>query len=325
MGEKTVTLVTGANGFLGAWIVRTLVARGHRVRAFVRAQSDRRNLDPVRDQIEFAVGDLLARETLDRALSGCDALIHTAGAILTHPRDGLRVWAQHYTGTVNTFAAARAAQIERIVYTASIFTLGAGTQKQPADETHGQPFTPSVFPYWHAKVEAQAHAQALDAPIVFVYPTFCFGPGDVNLSSAGELLDYLRGHLPLVTDTGINVIDVRDAALGHVLALERGRIGEKYLLAGVNTPLRDLFARAGQIAGHKRAPLVIPHRWMLPAGWFLEKILRHPPLDFATAQIAQVFWYYNGAKARRDLGLATRPLDETLRDAIAWFRAEKIL
>lgn len=325
MGEKTVTLVTGANGFIGSWIVRGLVERGHRVRAFVRPRADLRNLADDCQRIEICQGDILLPDTIARALIDCNAVIHTAGSILTHPRDGARAWQMHYIGAVNLFDAARNAGIERIVYTASIFSLGAGWHNRSADETYAKPFTPRHFRYCDAKQAAQAYAEKITTPIIFVYPTFCFGPGDLHLSSQHQLVDYWRGRLPGVTDTGINIIDVRDAALGHILALERGYSGEKYLLAGTNIDFPTLFKRAGEIAGRNRFTPVFPRRWMLPAGWLMEKILRHPPIDFATAQVAQEFWYYDGTKATRELGLTTRPLDETLRDALTWFREQNII
>lgn len=328
MGEETVTLVTGANGFIGSWVVRALVDRGHPARAFVRRNADLRNLQDYRDRIEIVTGDILDLDSLHRAIAGCRALIHAAGTVLTHPRDAERAWDMHYTGALNTLAAAREANVECIVFTASIFTLGAGWKDQPADEEHWQSFAPRGWDYWNAKVAAQREAESLRTaglPIVFVYPTFCFGPGDIHLSSSGQLVDYLRGRLPGVTDTGINVIDVRDAGLGHVLALERGQIGGKYLLAGENVAFRDLFVRAGEIAGRRQHTMVFPRRLMLPAGWLLERMMRHPPLDFATAQIAQYFWYYCGDKAARELGLTARPLDESLRDAIAWFREQGVI
>jgi dihydroflavonol-4-reductase len=328
VGEKTVTLVTGANGFIGAWIVRVLVERGDRVRAFVRPNADMRNLADVRARIEIATGDILDPASIARALVDCRAVLHTAGSILTHPRDNERAFQMHFTGARNVFASAQHAGIERLVYTASIFTLGAGWQNQPADEKHTKPFTPRNFRYADAKFLAQREAEKMCAaglPLVFVYPTFCFGPGDLHLSSQSQLVAYWRGRLPGVTNAGINVIDVRDAALGHVLALERGRRGEKYLLAGTNIDLPTLFKRAGEIAGRARFLPVLPRRLMLPIGWLAEKILRRPPIDYATAQVAQEFWYYRGDHAQRELGVTTRPLDETLRDAFAWFRAQKIL
>jgi dihydroflavonol-4-reductase len=336
VGEETVArgenlrkvLITGANGFIGSWIVRALVDRGHPARAFVLPNADLRNLEDCRGRIEIVTGDILDLDSLHRAMEGCRAVIHTAGSILTHPRDGERAWQMHYAGAVNVFDAARAANLERIVHTASIFTLGAGWKDQPADEAHAKPFAPRNFRYYDAKVAAQKLAEercAAGLPIVFVYPTFCFGPGDIHLSSSGQLVDYLRGRLPGVTDTGINVVDVRDAALGHVLALERGRIGEKYLLAGADVTFRDLFARAGEIAGRTLRVRVFPRWLMLPTGWVIEKVIRQPPLDFATAQVAQEFWYYRSDKAARELGLAVRPLDATLRDAVAWFRTQGMI
>ena len=234
----------------------------------------------------------------------------------------------HYRDALNAFAAARDAPVERIVYTASIFTLGMVWKAKPADEELWQKFVPRGWGYWNAKVAAQREAEALCAaglPIVFVYPTFCFGPGDLHLASSGPLVDYVRGCLPGGTDAGINLIDVRDAVPGHVLALERGCIGEKYLLAGSNVEFRDLFARAGEIAGRKHRRVVLPRGAMPPVGWLLERVLPRPPLDYATAQIAQYFWYYGGDKAAPELGLTTRPLDETLRDALAWFREQRMV
>ena len=328
MDAKNLVCVTGANGFIGSWIVRGLVERSYRVRAFVRPRADLRNLADCRNKIEIVTGDILTPESLDAALTDCWGVIHTAGSILTHPRDGERAWQMHYTGAANIFDAARRARVERIVYTASIFSLGAGWQNQPADETRGKPFTPRNFRYCDAKIAAQALAEnacTAGLPLVFVYPTYCFGPGDLHLSSQHQLVDYLRGKLPAVTDAGINIIDVRDAALGHILALEHGHIGEKYLLAGSDIDFPSLFKRAATLAGKNRLLFVLPRRLMLPAGWVLEKIMRHPPIDFATAQVAQEFWFYRGDKAARDLGLASRSLDETLLDAIAWFRENNFL
>jgi dihydroflavonol-4-reductase len=328
VGEKTVILVTGANGFLGSWIARTLVERGHRVRAFVRARADLRNLAPIRDQIEIATGDILDVDSLRRVMHDCRALIHTAGSILTHPRDGERAWAMHYTGAVNAFNVAQEMNLERIVYTASIFTLGAGWRERPADEEHGKPFAPKNFRYHNAKVAAQKFAEEkfrAGLPIVFVYPTFCFGPNDINLSSQKELVDYLRGRLPAVTDAGINIVDVRDAALGHVLALERGECGRKYLIAGTNSTFYDLFKRASAMAGHTHRLIVFPRQALLGVGLILERVSHEPIVDFATAQVAQEFWYYQSERAERELGFHARPLDTTLRDAIAWFRDDEKL
>ncbi len=252
---KNLVCVTGANGFIGSWIVRGLVERNYRVRAFVRPRADLRNLADCRDKIEIVTGDILTPESLDVALTDCWGVIHTAGSILTHPRDGERAWQMHYTGAANIFDAARRARIERIVYTASIFSLGAGWQHQPADETRGKPFTPRNFRYCDAKIAAQALAEnacTAGLPLVFVYPTYCFGPGDLHLSSQHQLVDYLRGTLPAVTDAGINIIDVRDAALGHILALEHGHIGEKYLLTGTDIDFPSLFKRAATLAGKNR-------------------------------------------------------------------------
>ncbi|MCL4488285.1 MAG: NAD-dependent epimerase/dehydratase family protein [Chloroflexi bacterium] len=321
-------LVTGANGFLGSWIVRMLVDRGHTVRAFVRPHGDLRNLDSCRNRIEIAMGDILQPDTLAQALEGCDAVVHSAGSIRTRQRESQEAWEMHFTGTANVLAAVRKAGLNRIVYTASIFTLGSGLKDSPADEMNSHPFAPHAFRYWQAKTAAQILAEkecAHGLPIVFVYPTFCFGPGDLHLSSAGQLVSYLRGRLPMITNTGLNVVDVRDAALGHVLALERGRVGDKYLLAGENVAFQVFFPRAGRMAGRLYATTVVPSALLPPVAWFAERLMHDPPIDYATAQITRRYWYYASAKAANELGFGSRPLDETLRDAIMWFREQKMI
>lgn len=316
-------LVTGANGFIGSWVVRMLADRGYTVRAFVRPTANLQNLRDERDRFEIATGDILKRDTLKRAMKGCSAVIHTAGNIITNPRDANSAWDMHFVGALNTFRAAREANLERIVYLASIFSMGPGLKDQPADEQNYQPFTPTHWRYWEGKKAAQERAEMLcriGLPIIFAYPVFCYGPGDIHLSSTQQVVDYLNGRLPAVTDKGISVMDVRDAALGQVLALERGRIGEKYLTVGQDIELPALFARVGKVAGRQIPLRVIPSELILSAGSVAERVMDQPPIDSATAQIAQYYWYFKGDKAVRELGMRARPLDQTLRDMIAWFR-----
>jgi dihydroflavonol-4-reductase len=305
-----------------------LADRGYSVRAFVRPTADLQNLRDERDRVEIATGDVLKRDSLKRAMKGCRAVIHTAGNIVTNPRDADAAWEMHFNGALNTFRAAREANVERIVYLASIFTMGPGLKDRPADEQNYQPFTPTNWRYWEGKKAAQERAEMLcriGLPIIFAYPGFCYGPGDIHLSSTQQVVDYLNGRLPAITDKGINVMDVRDAALGQVLALERGRIGEKYLTVGYNIEFPALFARVGEVAGRQIPLRVIPSGLTLSAGSVAERVMDAPPIDSATAQIAQYYWYYNGDKATRELGMRARPLDQTLRDMIVWFRERGLI
>jgi dihydroflavonol-4-reductase len=321
-------LVTGANGFIGSHIVRSLLKRDYQVRVLARPDADMRNLNGL--NVEIAQGDLLKASSVVDAAAGCEAVIHTAGWVNTHPFNNWRVWEINFVGAANVFTAAQMARVEKLIYTASIFTLGVGDDGQPAHESATDNLDHLNIAYVAARRAAQAKAEKLLAgglPIVFVYPTYCIGPSvhDFRASPQRQIMAFLRGQAPFYTSGGLNLVDVRDAAEAHVLALERGEVGSKYVIAGQDITFRDLFRRLGQAAGRRTLMLPVPQGAMLAGGWLMQWFSRTPLLDANTARLMRYRWYYDSSQAQRELGYTPRPLDETLRDTIAWLRENHYL
>ncbi len=321
-------LVTGANGFIGSHIVRALLERGYPVRAFVRHNADTRNLSWL--NIEIVRGDLLKASTVVDAAAGCRIVIHAAGWINTHPLNSWRVWQVNFIGTANVLTAALKAGVDKVIYTASPLTLGASADGQPANESVTDNLTHLEFPYLSASRAAQAKAaKMLDdgLPLVFVYPTCCLGPGihDLNASPYRQIIAFLRGRMPFYSSGGLNLADVRDAAEAHVLALQYGRIGQKYIAGGQNITFRDLLARLAKAADVRRLALPVPNAAILAGGWLMQWFSRKPLMDAATARLMRYRWYYDSTKAMTELGYSPRPLDETLRDTVAWLRENRYI
>lgn len=318
-----IVLVTGANGFIGSHVVRSLLKRGHQVRALVRPNADRRNLDGL--DVELVEGDLLKAGGVIDAATGCQAVIHTAGLVDTRPFSSWRVWEANLLGTSNALAAAHLAGVEKFVHTASIFSLGVGAQGQPVGEDVPYNLDGLRIPYIVARRAADAKAEELQAvgmPIVFVYPTYCIGPGvhDVRASPHRQIIAFLRGWMPFYSSGGLNVVDVRDVAEAHALALERGGVGSKYLAGGENVTFRELFTRLGTVAHRRQLMLPVPNAVVTAGGWAMQWFSRAPLMDAAAARLMRYYWYYDSSKAQRELGYSPRPLDETLRDTVSWLR-----
>jgi dihydroflavonol-4-reductase len=316
-------LVTGANGFIGSHIVRSLLRRGYPVRVFVRNNADTRNLSWL--NIEIVRGDLLKASSIMDAAAGCKAVIHAAGWINTHPYNSWRVWEVNFIGTTNVLTAAHKAGVEKVIYTASIFALGVSPDGQPANEGVTGNLNHLRFPYISARRAAEAKAaKMLDSglPLVFVYPTYCLGPGlhDLSASPYRQILAFLRGWMPFYSSGGLNLADVRDVAEAHVLALEHGGIGQKYLIGGENVTYRDLLAGLAKAADVRRLALPVPNAAILASGWLMQWFSRKPLMDAATARLMRYRWYYDSNKAMNELGYTPRPLDDTLRDTVAWLR-----
>lgn len=315
------TLVTGATGFIGSHVARQLLDRGERVRLLVRDPSKLAEVGIDADAVEIATGDLRDPATLPAALDGIARVHHIAGVIALGREDRRRMFELNVTTTRNLFAAARGANVERIVYLASIFALSGGTPR-PATET--DPWQQAALPVHYVQAKRAAELFARDCaregmPLVFVYPTFCYGPGDVYESSSALLTGFLRGRIPAYVDGGHNVIDVRDAAAGLIAAMDRGRTGERYLVGGTDVSFEELFAMLARLTG-KRAPLIkLSPGFARIAGRLAERVMAEPPLTEQMALMSARDWYYDDTKARRELGHTSRPLDATLRDAIDWF------
>lgn len=316
------TLLTGATGFVGQWIARTVPPGSGALRVLARRTSDLAALEGL--PVEVVEGDLLDGESLRRALDGVRRLYHAAGWISFKRRDSRRVWEVNYTGTANLLDAALAAGVERVVYTASIFALGhAGGPEQLVTEI--QQFNGHDLldiPYVRAKVHAEQAAEealARGLPLIRLYPGLCLGPGDTTRSSSAAIDAWLRGRLPaVVSGGGICLMDVRDAAAAHVAAMEQGVPGRRYLATGHNVTLEDLFARLKGITGRRRAPLQVPAGLAAPLAGMAERLNVLTAFDQAQARLMARYWWYDSTRAQEELGVRFRPLDETLRDTVLW-------
>ncbi len=319
------TLVTGATGFVGSHVVQQLLDRGEATRVLVRSPE---RLGPVGLQdhplLETAVGDLLEPATVTAALQGIERVYHIAGYISTRRSHREALHRINVDATVNLLAAARRAGVQRTVYLASIFALGAAEPPgyKPVNEGVRYNLADSGVEYFRAKRRAELHAyRCLDQgdPLVLVYPCYCYGPGDVNVSSSRLVQAFLDRELPAYIPGGQNIMDVRDAAAGLLLGMDRGEVGDQYLVGGTNLTNGELLTRLARLTGYPVPRLRIPRLLGRIAGRVAESVLAKPPLDEQSALVLGGHWYYDDAKARRELGYTSRPTDETLRDAIHWF------
>lgn len=321
------TLVTGANGFIGSHVAKRLLERGESVRLLVR-EPDRLaavGIDVKAPGLEIVVGDLLEPDTLRPALADIRRIHHIAGVISMGRADRQKMRELNVTTTRNLLEAVRGSQVERIVYLASIFALAGSTRDLV---TENSPWTLSEFPVHYVQAKREAELYVRDCaergmPIVFVYPTFCYGPGDVFESSSDLVLGFLRGRIPAYVNGGHNAIDVRDAAAGLIKAMDRGRIGERYIIGGENVRLDQMFELLRSITGRRGPRIKLPGKFVRSAARIAERTMRDPPMTEQIVLMSERFWYYDDAKARSEIGHTSRPLEQTIGDAVAWFHAER--
>ena len=325
------TLLTGATGFVGSAVARALIARGHRIRVLVRPTSDRRNLAGL--NVEPVLGDLTDAASLARATDGCRYVMHVAAdyRIWVPDPDGMR--RANIDGTVAMLRAAQTAGAERIVYCSSVAALGLTADGTPADET--TPVDPAalVSVYKHSKYEAEQAALELarqGAPVVIVNPAAPVGPRDIKPTPTGRMiLDAAAGRTPAYVDTGLNIVHVDDVAEGHMLALERGRVGERYILGGENLTLRALLTLIAEVVGGRPPAIRLPLPALWPVALAMEAVGRvsrfEPRVTRDTLRMARKKMFFSSAKAMRELGYAPRPARRAVEDAVAWLRAERRL
>ncbi len=321
------SLVTGATGFVGSAVARTLIAAGHGVRVLVRPTSDRSNVADL--PVEIAVGSLEDRESLDRALAGCTALFHVAADYRLWVPDPAAMMESNVAGTERIMKAAAEAGVRRIVYTSSVATLGRHPGGGSADETTPTREADIIGPYKRSKFEAEERVRAMIAaglPAVIVNPAAPIGPRDIKPTPTGRMIvQAASGRLPAFVDTGLNVVHVDDVAAGHLMAFERGRIGERYILGGENLALADILGKIASLTGRKAPRLRLPTAPLLPiaiAGEIAARLFGiEPMLTRDTLRMAKKRMYFSSGKAEAELGYRPRPADEALADAIAWFRS----
>ena len=322
-------LVTGANGFIGAALVRTLVEASHRVRALVRPTSDRRSLQGL--AVEFVQGDVRDRASLAAAVKGCGWIFHTAALYQLWARDRRAFYANNVEGTRNLLEAAWEAGAGRVVYTSTVGVFPPSRTGQPITEEIEGSVDQVCGDYKRSKFLAEAEALGLarrGLPVVVVNPSAPVGPGDWKPTPTGQMIvDYLNGKMWAYMDTGLNIVAVEDVARGHLLAAERGRPGQRYILGHENLTLRQIFAVLAEVSGIPAPRVKVPRGVVLPLGhlsqWVAEHLTGRPPqIPLDAARMAQHFMFFESRKAREELGLRPGPAAEALRRAAHWFAAQ---
>ena len=318
--------ITGATGFIGGNLVRLLLEEGHTVRCLARKGSDRRNLAGL--PAELIEGDLDDRGQLKDALEGCDAVFHVAALYSLWAREREAIYRANVAGTENLLAAARAAGVKRFVHTSSVAAIGVPAPGTLGDERLETSLPELVGDYKKSKylAERAARAAARDGlDVVIVNPSTPVGARDVKPTPTGEIiLRFLQGRMPAYVHTGLNLIDVEDVARGHLLAWERGRTGERYILGNRNVTLREMLEMLAAIAGRPAPRIAIPHAIPLAVAFVDEMILarffgKRPQVSFSSVQMSRKSMYYDASKAVRELGLPQRPIERALEKAVDWF------
>ena len=322
-------LVTGATGFVGAAVARALVRTGVEVRVLARPDSNLRNLDNL--QVEPVSGDLRHPASLRKALTGCQQLYHVAAHYALWAHDPSIFYDINVVGTRNLLEATREVGVERTVYCSTIGAIGLppagglGTEETPVS------FEQMAGHYKRSKylAEQEVHKLANEGlPVVIVNPSAPVGEGDVKPTPTGQVIvDFMKGRMPAYIETGMNIIDVDDVATGHLLAMEKGRQGERYILGSKNLLLREVFEILSKLTGLKAPALKLPRSAVLPLAylnhWFAN-FTGHPPrIPLEGVKMAKYKMHYDCSKAIRELGLPQHPPEVALEKAVRWFRDHK--
>jgi dihydroflavonol-4-reductase len=323
---QRIALVTGASGFVGSSVARLLVAAGRSVRVLMRPSSDRRNIAGL--DVESCEGSLEDGASLVAALDGCAELYHVAADYRLWVPDPAAMFRANVDGTRTLMEAALAAGVNRIVYTSSVATLGI-VPGGIADETTPSAYADMIGPYKQSKFLAEIEVNRLVAthglPAVIVNPSTPVGPRDIKPTPTGRMIvEAATGKMPAFVDTGLNLVHVEDVAAAHLLAAEKGRVGERYILGGENLSLARILAEVAALSGRKLPTIQLPIAPLFPLAFAAEALARvtgkEPFVTLDGLRMARKTMFFSSDKAMRELGYAPRPVREGLADAVAWFR-----
>jgi dihydroflavonol-4-reductase len=317
--------VTGGTGFIGSSVVRALLDRSVEVRALCRPGSNRRNLDGL--DVAIVEGDLRDGSSLRCGIEGCDLVFHVGALYSFWVRPKRLIYDVNVEGTRAVFEAAKAAGVERTVYTSSVAALGSRDDGRPADETTPTDLDQVVGDYKKSKYLAEQVAleYAREMPIVIVNPSYPVGPRDIKPTPTGQtILDFLNRKMPAYIETGMNVVDVEDVALGHWLAAEKGRIGERYILGGENVTMKRMLELLAEITGLPAPTVRVPYGPILALSYANAAFCRlfpraTPRMTPETIRMSSHLMYFDSSKAVRELGFPQTPAKDALAKAVAWF------
>jgi len=323
------TFLTGATGFVGAAVARLLLAKGHSLRVLSRPKNDRRNLQGL--DVEIIEGDLTDPESYRNALKGCANLFHVAADYRIWVPDAAGMNRINIDGTRALMLEAMNAGITRVVYTSSVATLGSYKDGRPADENTPVDFNKMVGVYKQSKYLAEEEVRRLithhKLPAVIVNPSTPIGPRDIKPTPTGRIIvDAVKGRMPAYVDTGLNIAHVDDVAMGHWLAFDQGKIGERYILGGSNLALSDILAIIASIVGRPAPKIKLPCAAIYPVALCMEISARltglEPMVTRDALRMAKKKMYFSTSKAVKELGYTARDAHVAIEDAIRWFRSE---
>jgi dihydroflavonol-4-reductase len=326
-------LVTGASGFVGSAIVRKLLAQGDKVRVLVRPTSDRRNIEKL--AVDIVEGDLTDMQSMKCAVSGCRALYHVAADYRLWVRDPDVLYRTNVEGTRDLMLLAMNAGIERVIYTSSVATLGLNKDGSAADENTPVLLADMIGHYKRSKFLAEEEVWRLihkeGLPAVIVNPSTPIGPRDIKPTPTGRMIvDAAAGRMPAYVDTGLNLVHVDDVAEGHLLAYRKGKIGERYILGGINLTLREILIKIAEIT-HRRPPFIrLPQNLIFPLAYISEAWAKltngaEPRITVDGVKMSKKLMFFSSEKAKRELGYQFQPIERALIDAIEWFKANGYL
>ncbi|MCH9048510.1 MAG: NAD-dependent epimerase/dehydratase family protein [Proteobacteria bacterium] len=319
-------LITGANGFIGSAVMRHLLGVGHDIRAVVRPGSDRRNLEGF--PVEIVEGDLNDKVSLEQAVRGCNAVFHLAADYRLWIPDPDNMYQTNVKGTRELMLTSAEAGVEKIVYTSSVAVLGLNNDGSPANENTPMAVEDMIGHYKRSKYLAEKEVIKLvdehGLPAVIVNPSTPLGPRDIRPTPTGSIVvETLNDRMPAYVDTGLNIVHVDDVAKGHLLAFEKGKIGERYILGGENLSLQAILGIICELSNKKPPSIRLPHNLILPIAWFMERWAviskKEPRATVDEIRMSKKHMYFSSDKAIEELGYQFRPAKEAINDAIEWF------
>jgi dihydroflavonol-4-reductase len=318
--------VTGATGFVGSHVAQVLAEQGADLRLLVRTGSDPKNIQEL--HADRVIGDLCDPESIDRAMAGCDVVFHVAADYRLWVRDPAQMYRANVEGTRTILQAARKNGVRRVVYTSSVATMGFTVKNNPVDESSPVSLENMIGHYKRSKYMAEEVALAAGhdgIDVVVVNPSTPVGERDIKPTPTGRIVvDFLKKKFPAYVDTGLNMVDVRECARGHVAALEKGRSGERYILGGENLTLKQILDKLAAITGLPSPRVRLPYAVALASG-VVDTVVtgvvlrREPRVTLDAVRMGRKKMFVSSAKAERELGWKAVPVDAALRRAVQWF------